>query len=43
MRIPVLKGREFTARDEFNAPKVAVVDEPFVKQFFPRKIRSESS
>jgi putative ABC transport system permease protein len=37
MRIPVLKGRVFTERDGFNAPKVAVVDAPFVKQFFPNE------
>jgi len=37
MRIPVLRGREFSNRDEFGAPKVAVVDEPFVKQFFPNE------
>jgi putative ABC transport system permease protein len=34
MRIPLLRGRLFTEQDVLNAPKVAVVDEPFVKQFF---------
>jgi putative ABC transport system permease protein len=34
MRIPVLKGRAFTESDGFDAPPVAIVDEPFVKQFF---------
>lgn len=34
MQIPVLKGRVFMAQDGSNAPKVALVDEPFVKQFF---------
>ena len=37
MRIRVLKGRAISDRDGFNAPKVAVVDEPFVKQFFPNE------
>jgi predicted permease len=35
MRIPVLKGRVFAEQDGPDAPKVAVVDEPFVRQFFP--------
>jgi len=34
MRIPVLKGRAFTDQDGVGAPQVAVVDEPFVRQFF---------
>jgi putative ABC transport system permease protein len=34
MRIPLLKGRTFTAQDSTNAPQVAIVDEPFVKRFF---------
>jgi putative ABC transport system permease protein len=34
MRIPVLKGRVFTKQDGLDTPKIAVVDEPFVKQFF---------
>jgi len=37
MRIRVLKGRAISDRDGFNVPKVAVVDEPFVKQFFPNE------
>jgi putative ABC transport system permease protein len=37
MRIPVLKGRVFTAQDGMDAPKVAVVDEPFVRQIFPNE------
>ena len=37
MRIPVLRGRVFTEHDELDAPKVAVVDELFVKQFFPNE------
>jgi hypothetical protein len=37
MQIPVLLGRGFAAQDGPNAPKVAVVDVPFVKQFFARE------
>ncbi|HEV2690532.1 MAG TPA: ABC transporter permease [Bryobacteraceae bacterium] len=37
MRIPVLRGRVFTEQDGIDAPKVAVVDEPFVRQFFPKE------
>jgi putative ABC transport system permease protein len=37
MRIPVLKGRVFNAQDGVDAPKVAVVDEPFVRQIFPNE------
>jgi putative ABC transport system permease protein len=32
--IPLLRGRVFDERDGWNAPKVAVVDEPFARQFF---------
>ncbi|HUK17509.1 MAG TPA: ABC transporter permease [Bryobacteraceae bacterium] len=34
MRIPLLRGRDFTERDTGNAPKVAVVNETFVKHYF---------
>ncbi|HEY6391862.1 MAG TPA: ABC transporter permease [Bryobacteraceae bacterium] len=37
MRIPVLKGRVFAAQDGLDAPKAAVVDEPFVRQIFPNE------
>ena len=37
MRIPVLKGRAFTAADGPAAPRVAVVDEPFARQIFPNE------
>jgi putative ABC transport system permease protein len=37
MQIPVLQGRTFTAQDGPDAPRVAVVDEPFVKQFFAQE------
>jgi predicted permease len=33
--IPVLAGREFTARDTANAPKVAIVSERIVRGYFP--------
>jgi predicted permease len=35
MGIPVLAGREFTARDTANAPKVAIVSERIVREYFP--------
>jgi predicted permease len=34
LRIPLLRGRVFSDRDGWDAPKVAVVDEPFARQFF---------
>ena len=34
MKIPLLRGRDFTERDDLNAPKVVVVNEAFVKQYF---------
>ncbi|HYL62158.1 MAG TPA: ABC transporter permease [Candidatus Methylomirabilis sp.] len=33
--IPLLRGREFTRADGTDAPKVAIVNETFVKTFFP--------
>jgi predicted permease len=33
MGIPLVSGREFTASDVFGAPRVAVVNEAFVKKF----------
>ena len=35
MRIPVLQGRAFDERDTADAPEVAVVNETFVRRFFP--------
>jgi putative ABC transport system permease protein len=35
LRASILHGRDFTARDDRNAPKVVVVSESFAKQFFP--------
>jgi predicted permease len=34
MGIPVRLGRDFTERDEKDAPKVAIVNQKFVKRFF---------
>jgi predicted permease len=34
MHVPLLRGREFTARDDHKATAVAVVSESFAKQFF---------
>jgi predicted permease len=34
MRIPLLRGRDFTAQDRQGAAKVAVVNETFVRNFF---------
>ncbi len=33
MGVPLLQGREFTSADRLNAPKVAIVNEAFVKQW----------
>jgi predicted permease len=35
LRIPVLEGRDFTEQDTTHSPHVAVVNETFVRQFFP--------
>ncbi len=35
MEIPLLGGRAFTARDDTRAPKVAIVNQAFAKQFVP--------
>jgi putative ABC transport system permease protein len=35
MRIPLLKGRDFTERDTADAPRVLVVNEAFARQYFP--------
>jgi predicted permease len=35
MGIPLLAGREFSARDTTNAPKVAIVSERIVREYFP--------
>jgi len=35
--IPLLRGRDFTDRDDEKAPYVAVVNETFVKQYWPHQ------
>jgi predicted permease len=35
MGIPLLAGRDFTARDAADAPKVAIVSERIVREYFP--------
>ena len=35
MRIPVVKGREFTDRDRLSAPRVAVVNEALARKHWP--------
>ena len=35
MRIPLSKGRVFTEHDTENAPKVVIINESFVRKFFP--------
>ena len=35
LRIPLLKGRVFTARDAAGAPGVAIINETMARQFFP--------
>ena len=44
MRIPILKGRDFTDRDDLQTPLVAVVNETFAQRAFgPARIRSASA
>ena len=35
MEIPLLRGRGFTAQDDQRAPNVAIVNQTFVRKFFP--------
>jgi putative ABC transport system permease protein len=35
MRVPLLRGRDFTLHDDRNSTRVAIVTESFAKEFFP--------
>ncbi len=35
--VPMVRGREFTVHDTATSPQVAIVNEAFVKQFFPKQ------
>ncbi len=35
--VPIVRGREFTEHDTATSPQVAIVNETFVKQFFPKQ------
>ena len=35
MRIPLVRGRAFTDQDRAGMPRVAIIDEQFVKKYFP--------
>ncbi len=37
LRTPLLRGRDFTERDDAKAPKVVIVSESFAKEFFPNE------
>jgi putative ABC transport system permease protein len=37
MRVPLRAGRAFTASDDANAPKVAIVNETFARRFWPNE------
>jgi len=37
LRTSIVRGRDFTERDDANAPKVVIVSESFAKQFFPNE------
>jgi putative ABC transport system permease protein len=37
MGIPVLQGRDFTAQDRADAPPVGLVNESFVREYFPNE------
>ena len=43
MRIPLLKGRDFTDRDDLQAPLVAVINQTFARANGPAKIRSANA
>jgi predicted permease len=37
MRTPIVRGRAFTANDKDGAPRVAIVNEQFAKQYWPNQ------
>ncbi len=37
MGIPVVRGRDFTERDDLNAPPVLIVNEALARQYFPNE------
>jgi predicted permease len=37
LEIPFLRGRNFTAQDDARAPRVAIVNQTFAREFFPDK------
>jgi putative ABC transport system permease protein len=37
MRIPMVHGRPFTARDTAHSPRVAIINETMARQFWPRE------
>src|SRR5438067_95138 len=37
MRIPIVRGRDFTAEDRASTEKVAIVDEALARQYFPNQ------
>ncbi len=43
MGIPLLAGRDFTARDTADAPKVAIISERIVREYFSRAGRARCS
>ncbi|HTB97438.1 MAG TPA: ABC transporter permease [Terracidiphilus sp.] len=36
-KIPLLRGRDFTENDKADAPRVALINEAFVREFFPHE------
>jgi predicted permease len=36
LEIPFLRGRNFTAQDDAHAPQVGIVNQAFVREFFPK-------
>ena len=36
-RIPVLRGRDFNTNDDIDAPRVALINEAFVRKYFPHE------